>query len=415
LSGILNELNLGDMSGFEYFIPGSDSVNDVIPLGSLVMPSLRWALRRHNLEDDEPTRYLLREYILSAWHIAGEFTRFLEKVQPSTVIVFNGILYPEATARWVAKRHGLRVVTHEVGFRPFSAFFTEGDATAYPIEIPDGFELSEEQNIRLAEILEKRFQGKFTMAGIRFWPEMRRLDESFSRKAKHFQQIVPIFTNVIYDTSQVHANKVFPDMFAWLDVMLELMRAYQETLFVIRAHPDELRPGKRSRENVRGWVKENHVNKLPNVIFVDSNDPLSSYELIERSKFISVYNSSIGLESSLLGKAVLCGGESRYTAHETAYFPSTIEEYRAIAEQFLTSQAPIVPPETFQVNARRVLYYQFFKASLPFGEYLEADKRPGYVRLKPVDWQQLKPENSPTIRTLIKGVFQGQPFVLEGD
>ena len=34
-----------------------------IPLGALCLPGLRWILRVHNLQDDEKTRYLLREYI----------------------------------------------------------------------------------------------------------------------------------------------------------------------------------------------------------------------------------------------------------------------------------------------------------------------------------------------------------------
>src|SRR5512140_371999 len=46
-----------------------------VPLGPLCLPGLRWILRRHNLEDDEGTLYLLREYILSAWNIAQEFSQ----------------------------------------------------------------------------------------------------------------------------------------------------------------------------------------------------------------------------------------------------------------------------------------------------------------------------------------------------
>ena len=42
-----------------------------IPLGSLVLPSLRWVLRIHHLKDDEPTRYLAREFMLSAYHVAA--------------------------------------------------------------------------------------------------------------------------------------------------------------------------------------------------------------------------------------------------------------------------------------------------------------------------------------------------------
>ena len=41
-----------------------------IPLGALCLPGLRWILRVHHLSDDESTRFLFREYILSAWNVA---------------------------------------------------------------------------------------------------------------------------------------------------------------------------------------------------------------------------------------------------------------------------------------------------------------------------------------------------------
>src|SRR5687767_11221026 len=225
-----------------------------IPLGSLCLPGLRWILRIHHLNDDEPTRYLLREYILSAWNVAQKFSKFLDETNPRAVVVFNGQFYPEATARYLAQQRGIRVITHEVGLQPATAFFTEGEATAYPIRIPDEFELNDDQNAKLDAYLAKRFQGDFTMAGIKFWADMKGLDESFLKTAAGFKQIVPIFTNVIFDTSQPHANTVFEDMFDWLDMALEAIRAHPETMFVIRAHPDELRLRKSSRETVEGWV-----------------------------------------------------------------------------------------------------------------------------------------------------------------
>src|SRR5690606_5592487 len=119
--------------------------------------------------------------------------------------------------------------------------------------------------------------------GIRFWPEMRGLDETWQQRLSAFRQVVPVFTNVIFDTSQPHANTLFPDMFAWLNALLDLIRAHPETLFVIRAHPDELRPGKESRETVAAWVEQHGVKNLPNVVFVGPREYLSSYELIQRS------------------------------------------------------------------------------------------------------------------------------------
>lgn len=416
LAGAIKDLGLDKLSIFEY--PSSLTASPM-PLGNLVLPSLRWALRRHDLPDDEPTRFLLREYILSAYRTAQAFSELIDQVQPAAVVVFNGIMFPEASVGWIARQRGLRVITHEVSFQKFSAFFSDGQATAYPLHIPPEFELTPAQNELLDAYLEKRFQGKFTMAGIQFWPEMRGLDEAFLQKMQGFRQIVPVFTNVVFDTSQVHANTVFPHMFAWLDLVLEIIRTHPETLFIIRAHPDEMRPGsgKKSRQSVQEWVRRKQVDQLPNVIFIAPEEYISSYELIQRAKFVIVYNSSIGLEATLMGAAVLCGGKARFTQYPTVYFPQTQQAYREQAEAFLAVETIEVPVE-FQRNARRFLYYQLFRASLPFDDFLQIGTRPGFVHLKSFDWQKLRPQNSATMQVLLEGILDQtppgkEPFLLD--
>ncbi len=411
LDTAINALGVPELEQFEYPV-----LDETLPLGELVLPSLRWALRRHHLRDDEPTRFLLRAYIQSAYRVAVAFDQFLEETDPQVVVVFNGILFPEAMARWAAKKRGLRVITHEVGFQPFSTFFTEGQATAYPMQIPDTFELNQAKNERLDAYLSKRFSGDFTMAGIRFWLDISGLDEAFLKKAAGFKQIVPVFTNVINDTSQVHAATVFPHMFAWLDTVLEVIKAHPETFFVIRAHPDEKRRGtrKHSRQPVSDWVAQNGVDQLPNVVFVDSNEPLSSYELLSKSKFIIVYNSSIGLEASLLGVPVLCGGKARYTQYPTVFFPQTPETYQHRAEEFLEAEKIDLPSE-FQRNARRVLYWQLYHAAFPLERFLSAHPTPGYVQLKAFSWRDLLPENDRTMKVIVDGILAGAPFVLPDD
>ncbi len=380
-----------------------------VPLGALCLPGLRWILRIHHFTDDEPTRYLMREYILSAWNVARKFSDFLDQTQPRAVVVFNGQFFPEATARWVAQKRGIRVITHEVGLQPASAFFTDGEATAYPIHIPDEFELNDEQNAKLDAYLAKRFQGDFTMAGIRFWPDMKGLDESFLQKAAQFIQIVPIFTNVIFDTSQPHANTVFEDMFDWLDMTLEVIREHPETLFVIRAHPDELRVRKSSRETVAAWVEASRADREPNVVFVGPNETLSSYELIQKSKFVMVYNSTIGLEASIMGVAVLCAGRARFTQYPTVFFPQTVDEVRRKMKEFLDAEKIEVPAE-FKRNARRFLYYQLFRTSLPFGEFLKPSVRTTQAWLKSFGLEELM--ESEAVKVILEGVLEGGDFLL---
>jgi hypothetical protein len=238
---------------------------------------------------------------------------------------------------------------------------------------------------------------------------MRGLDEGFLARAEKYRQIVPIFTNVIFDTSQPHANTVFSDMFAWLDLVLDHVREHPDTLFVIRAHPDETRLRKESCETVEEWVRRRGAAKLANVIFVAPREYLSSYELIQRAKFVMVYNSTIGLEASILGVAVLCAGKARFTQYPMVFFPQTQTEHLATMRDFLAAET-IEVPAIFKRNARRFLYYQLFRTSLPFGRFLQPSVRKTQTKLKAFEHQDLL--NSASIRAILDGLLAQGDFLL---
>lgn len=394
-------LSVGEMEKFAYHEK---------PLGFWAVNSLRWFLRIHHLQDDAQTRRFFRAFICSAWNVYTQFSQLIETRKPQAVVLFNGMFYPEAAARYACQEKGVRVITHEVGLQPYSAFFTTGEATAYPMQIGEDFQLTPAMNKKLDEYLGSRFKGNFSMAGIRFWPEMSELSTDFLAKAALFKKIVPVFTNVIFDTSQVHANTIFPHMFAWLDNVQKISQQHPEILFVIRAHPDESRPGKESHESVSAWVDKSGIRQQPNVLFIDSNEFISSYELIQRSHLVMVYNSTIGLEASLLGKPVLAGGKARFTQLATAFYPESIEEYRALLKRLLDSQEIQVPAE-FLLNSRRFLFFQLFATSLDFSRFLSEDRFwKGYVIPKSFPESDLLPENSATMKVLVDGILHEGTF-----
>ncbi len=185
-------------------------------LGEMCLPSLRWVLRRHHLRDDEETRELYRRYLASAASLVGRFEKMFSRLEPRAVVVFNGLTYPEAVARAVAQRSGIRAVTHEVGLLPNSAFFSHLEATFREVPVAEPAQLTAEQNARLNTYLEHRQRGKFTMAGIQFWPSIHELPDAIRAAVDNGRKLVTMFTNVVFDTSQVHANVLFNDMFDWL-------------------------------------------------------------------------------------------------------------------------------------------------------------------------------------------------------
>jgi hypothetical protein len=416
-----------EVSGFEYkrdddlstVLSGktvaelSELVFEDIPLGKLVLPSIRWRMRRHHLEDDQTTLLLFREFILSAYHVGKEFKALADRENPDVVLVFNGQQFPEAMVSYLANQRGIKVISHETGYQPFTAFMTTGDSTARKVYLSDEeLTLTPEENKKLDAYLEERFKGSFSMAGIQFWQEITELPSMIEQKLGEFNQMVPIFTNVIFDTSQAHANKVFEHMFAWLDATLKVVKSHPDTLFVLRAHPDELRPNstKKAKETVQDWVEKTGAANLPNLVFIPPLTYVSSYDLIQRSKFVLAYNSSIALESVLLGKLPLCAGWAWYSEYPVVVSPETEEEFHHQINGFLAAEQVALPEESWQI-ARSLVYHQNFRVSIPFERQLEPHALPGFVRIKEFDVSLLNDRDDPAVKSLVTGIRNDLPVI----
>jgi hypothetical protein len=79
-------------------------------------------------------------------------------------------------------------------------------------------------------------------------------------------------------------------------------------------------------------------------------------------------------------------------------------------DELLDAEKIKVPAE-FQRNARRFLYYQLFRTSLPFGDFLEPSVRTTQARLKPFEFDQLL--NAAAIRTILDGLLNNEDFLLK--
>lgn len=113
-----------------------------------------------------------------------------------------------------------------------------------------------------------------------------------------------------------------------------------------------------------------------------------------------------------MGAAVLCAGKARFTQYPTVFFPQTVEEVRGKMEEFLNAGRIEVPAE-FGRHARRFLYYQLFKTSLPFGDFLEPSVRTTQTKLKSFDLAELSPEKSKAMEAIFDGLLNNGDFLLK--
>jgi hypothetical protein len=135
--------------------------------------------------------------------------------------------------------------------------------------------------------------------------------------------------------------------------------------------------------------------------------------LIRTTKATLVYNSSIGLEASILGASVLCAGQARFTQLPTVTYPESREAYLETLDAWLKEQA-LEPPASQKRAAREFLYYQLFRTAMDFSEFLEpfADLA-GFVHLRRFSPERLR--SAPVMQAVQRGILENAPFVLPAD
>lgn len=110
-----------------------------------------------------------------------------------------------------------------------------------------------------------------------------------------------------------------------------------------------------------------------------------------------------------MGAPVLCAGKARFTQYPTVFFPQTVDEVRKRMKDFLAVENIDVPVE-FKRNARRFLYYQLYRTSLPFGDFLEPSVRVTQAKLKSFDLDDLL--KSESVWVILDGILNEGDFLL---
>lgn len=381
------------------------------PVGRIVLPSLRWSLRRFHLRETESVVGLNRRLIVSAERMIDRFEDLISVDKPAVLVVFNGSFFPEATLRAVAEANDIRVVTYETGHLPRSLYFSHGVATDVIAEMPAAYEMSASDERTFDDYFGQRLAGEASMGSVRFWSGITGIDEDLSSKMKRFSNVVCVFTNVAFDTSNLHANGVFDSMFLWLESLCSYAAAHKDTFFVFRGHPAERRKGKESEEQIEDWMKKMGFLDLPNVHFISPLDQTSSYDLAKVSKVVLVYNSTIGLESLILGVPILVAGVTKYREGGLYQEFTVAEDYFSALTKILGPGNTIVS-EDIRREARRLMHYLYFKRSLDISQFIEPVFGAKWV-LNDVTLSELHPDNTKELGIICDGIIDGSPFAYE--
>jgi hypothetical protein len=385
-------------------------------LGQIVLPMVRWYLRRSKFPEDEQTLNVYRKFLKSAVLIV-EISKILLKENTYDVIFcLNGEFFAEAIIRILAKQKGIRVVTYERGYHPDSLFFQHDDpACKYVVERywrhVASISLTEKENLDLDRYLSIRQGGVKGIGGLVFWPRIEQ-DELIIRNTLSLEPDKPLavlFTNTTFDTMTQNMEVIFQDMFHWIKTTIEFFKVHPEWQLVIRIHPSEVRDtGRESNEPVAKWIEATFSTLPANIKIVQPESTLSSYTLMRMSQVGLVYTSLAGLEMALMSKPVIVAGKAHYREKGFTDDPVSSQHYIEILKNRLSVEN-ILTNNQLEI-ARRYAYLFFFRTMIPFN--LLSEPKRGEVVLNFNTLSDLLPGRSKELDVICNGILNGEDFLL---
>jgi len=371
------------------------------------LASVAWFTKSAAPERTRDGAAVADDFAVSTAAVETAFTRVLDRYEPDVVFMLNGLFAAERTARDVATKRGVRVVTYEIAPRKDALVF--GETAPAPLMLMDSLaedQLSRPLSNRESEALEVLLRARVTGSTSHetYFATRQDHDPGAARLALGIpegKRVVSAFTNLAWDTALFGTEIGYESQFEWLARTCETISSNKHVVLVIRTHPAESRWG--TAQPVEQELRRLGGDLPGNVRLVGSADPLSSYALIGISDLVLGYTTTVGLEAAVRGIPVAVAAQTHYRGRGfTIDVESHADLERAIAE---------LPPMTAeQIElARRYAFAFFFRRMIPFRHVRNVDGRLARV---PEAAVELSAGQDPYLDFICERIIHGGEFHL---
>jgi hypothetical protein len=294
-------------------------------LSRLAKLNLVWA-RRGEMRGGDGTKYLERtgRQLLKTMQ---RVTTFLDEHSFDCILIPGGVHGNSGIWTAAARRHGIRCASFDSGGRGLLTVATDGVACQLS-DIPRAFGL-------LKRELESTKEGAFVndAAAGELQRRMQGIDRFSSQLAETaavdpaLEGSVLIALNSSWDSAALGLHRVFEDGVQWIVETTRFILDNSDARIIVRQHPAERFPGGRSTDDYRRLLRETFGHH-PRIRFIAAEDPVNSYELVEKARIVIVHTSTIGVEAALRGKIVVTGSASYYSDLGFVWRARDLQEYR---------------------------------------------------------------------------------------
>ncbi|WP_076590894.1 hypothetical protein [Herminiimonas arsenitoxidans] len=220
--------------------------------------------------------------------------------------------------------------------------------------------------------------------------------------------------NVLVDAAVLIPTKAFSSCLEMVIGVVEYFREHPEYVCLIKAHPAE-KIWKSSGTDVSSmhlWsALQNAGVKLPeNVLFIDYDEELSSFNLYELVRGLIAYTSSTCMEISWFGKRVITAHDAHYSCAGFTCVPESQEDFFQKLEKILRSGQGALPDPEIQRLGRiyYLLYYYVCQIDCKLVEGNDIETIPAKLLYDSID--SLLPGGNAALDYVCDSILHGKPI-----
>lgn len=169
----------------------------------------------------------------------------------------------------------------------------------------------------------------------------REIDASFSGA-------VLIALNSSWDSAALGLHAVFANSTQWIIETSKYLLDQTSATVVVRQHPVERLKIASTSDDYRSLLVKQFGNH-PRIRFIAANDPVNSYDLLERVAMVVVHTSTFGIEAAAHGKVVITTSNSYYSDMDFVQKANEKMRYFEVLSNALTGEYAVTP--TMRHNA----------------------------------------------------------------
>jgi len=374
-----------------------------VNIGQLLLPSILRYFLVNSVDDINDKQQLLEVYnnfIKSSLMTAKIVQAVITKYDPDRVMIFNGLYGQMRSAYEFFTRNGKRVITYEnIGAPKGTNWLLSNTSPAlalnFEVEWDNWKKLSCPQPYwdRYKKTREIALQKRIEM------------DPPFA-----LDDAVLLLTNVSWDISSILMKSPFDSIFSWV---IETIQDYIKTnrKLVVRIHPSDIGVYESNTVRTLMDVVDDHFDNIPeNIWIIPPEAKISSYDLIEKCRRVSVWSSTMGMEMAYFGREPVVvtnvhysrKGFTRDIFSKDDYFKSLLEEIDTLS----AAQKQL---------ANRYSSLFLLRKKIPLG--LVKTERPFSFEIKDIasHYADYDPSRNLVFKFFVDGVLQNKEFVLDDE